>query len=782
MQKKLRELYAPSDMLRMQQQTGNRAQGMGLPGMSQPTQQDFNRASSQAKREMDASLREQISGQDKLLKLISAREKALKDLKRQQDSMTKGSEDELKTKEKIARVEENLARQRDTYRQKDQALNQAMDAKQSSQMSMQRLATAYENGGIGGAAKAGGRMVQQGLGNMSPGAMVSGGLSAAGVGLGVFSNYYREYGRMPIDSNLSMANATQGSIGRDVSNVFGRRTAFEMPFMGERARASKRALEAMRTGQNSDMMDIGANMLGGAGAGAAVGSIIPGLGTAVGAGVGAIGGGIKSLMNENQRSLIMSKLPFIGGAYKEKYQSKQAENLVNDYNTGYESEKNSNPFKKAAVGDYEQNFMRNLDAQRMMGMGNDQFYGKGGYMSSATSAGFTPEIALQMSQGIIGAGGSTRSAAGNSVFGAQMQRGMGMTNASSILGSLSGSMGSSDATRASTIKILAEGMRLGLDDSKFAEENRRFTQSAAEIIARTGTSNSDDAGRIAGKFGSFVAENTNAGINAAKGAYEEYQQMSSSTTGARGVMRAAGFMSDSKLAKMSTMDKQALMQMPEGDITTDNTYVQGMAQKYNMKPQEIVDAVTGVNKGSQNRYKEADVLRDRIKSSMKTSGVTQVTKDNFGSLSKETQADLGSLQSYNMNEYGYSSSQQAQARTFGMVNGTLTPTGTTKKQEEVINGKLTGDTGKVEDKTIAAQAGDSATILKNFNELRPSLAKAAESAALFTDKIREMNAALLGALEDARNGKGDKRYDQIKKLMEENASMGTQTQATRKSQ
>jgi hypothetical protein len=769
MQKKLRELYAPSDMLRMQSQTGQRAQGMGFPGMSQPTSQDFQRATNQAKREMDASIRAQIEGQDKLLKLISAREKALKDLKKQQDGMTKGSEDELKTKEKIARVEENLARQRHTYRKQDEALNQAMDAKQRSQMSVERLRTAYEHGGIGGAARAGGRM----MGGMGMGAMAISGLSALGTGLGVFSNFYRDYGRAGMDTNLSLANAAQGSIGRDVSNIYGRRTAFEMPFMGERARAAKQALEVMRTNKNSDNMSILGNIATGAAGGATAGTFVGGpVGTVIGGAIGAVGGLGYALTDQNKRDTIMSNIPIIGKKYEERLKARRAEELVKNYTEGYEAEKNLNPFKKAAVGEYEQNMQRNLDAQRMMGMSNDDFYGSKnspGFMGRATDAGFTPEIALQMSQGIIGAGGSTRMA-GDSIFGAELSRGLNLTNSANVLGTLSGSMGSAETTKNATIKILAEGMRLGLDDSKFAEENRKFTQAAADVIARTGATSEEDAGRIAGKFGSFVADKTTAGISAAKSAYEEYQQMSSSTSGSRGVMRASGFMSDPKLAGMSTMDKQALMQIPEDQVSESSTFVQGLAKKYKMDPKDIISAVEGVNKNSQNRYKEADVIRDRVQGYLKKEGIT-LNKETFGELPDNIKSDIASYQSYQMNEYGFKDTQTSQSRAFSSLNGNpITEADIQADREETLKKKAKGSTGRVEDATISAMAGDSATVLKNFNDLRPSLKDAAEQAAKFTHAIREMNAELMTALEAAR--RGDKgAADALTKIMERNASM-----------
>lgn len=812
MQKKLRDLYAPADLVKNQAQTAGRAQQMGFGGMTAPTSQDFARATQAAKRENESLIREQIAGQEKLGKYMVEREKKLQNLKDHQNQMVKGVEEELKLKEKIARVEENLSRQRQMALGRDQALNQAMDAKNKAE----GLGTFSGKSDGKGTGRSPLSYLEQ---MISPGKLFGSLGAAVGMGgqaLGTFSNYYRDYGRMPIDTNMSLANAAQGSMGRDVSNIYGRRSSFEMPYMGERARAAQHALEVGRTSKNADYMDIlssmgkwgGAGMAAGGimgagvggGLGALVGSVIPGAGTAVagyaggimGGGIGsAIGGGIGGMAgilsaagDPAKRALIMSKLPFVGKQYGEKYDAIQAERMSSAYSEDYEAQKNQNPFKKAAIGEYEQNYMRNLDAQRMMGMDNNQFYGDKGYMKSATNAGFTPEIALQMSQGIIGAGGSTRSASGNSVLGAEMSRGMGLTNASGILGSLSGSMGSAEATKNATLKILAEGVRLGLDDSKFAEENRRFTQSVAEVIARTGTSSDQDAQRIAGKFGSFVADNTNNGIAAAKSSYEEYQQMSTSTTGGKGVQRAAGFMSDPILGAMSTMDRQALMKVREDEVNVDNNYIKGLAQKYNKTPEEIVQAVGGVNKGAQNRYKEADVMTGRVQAAMKKAGISQLTKESFSQLPKEAQADVSTLQGYQMNEFGAKTTQEAQSRTYSTINGNPggKPAAETYGPGDMLGtlmNKLKGRTGKIEDDTVASAAGDSAAILKNFNDMKPAMQSAAQSAAAFTIQIREMNAELMRALEASRDSKDPKAKDALTKILENMRTQGTQTQTGR---
>lgn len=132
-----------------------------------------------------------------------------------------------------------------------------------------------------------------------------------------------------------------------------------------------------------------------------------------------------------------------------------------------------------------------------------------------------------------------------------------------------------------------------------------------------------------------------------------------------------------------------------------------------------------------------------------------------------------------MNEYGFKDTQTSQSRAFATINGQpMAPSDIQKDRESVLKGRMEGRTGKIEDDTISQMAGDSATVLKNFNELRPSLQEAAKSAAQFTDKIREMNAELLSALEAARKGEKG-AAEGIQKLLQQTATMGNQQQGGR---
>jgi len=199
--------------------------------------------------------------------------------------------------------------------------------------------------------------------------------------------------------------------------------------------------------------------------------------------------------------------------------------------------------KMAAFQQFQGKSSSYLDTQRMLGLDYSSFHGPGGFRSQAIGAGFSDDMASQMSGQIIGAGGSTRMARG-STLGLQAQRGFDVSNAGGILGNLSQTLGGAEQSKSAFIKMLAEGSRLGLDSSEYREENRKFLDVTSQVISRSETGNQKDIEDIVKRFGGFMAEPTTRGIQAGQGAYQAYNQITSSNTGPQGVMRAAGFLKD----------------------------------------------------------------------------------------------------------------------------------------------------------------------------------------------------------------------------------------------
>lgn len=757
LQRKLKDIYSPADTIRMQQMTSQRLQTSGLgQGMSTPTMEAYRRATQQTRRELEQMISQESKGQEKLIKQISERVDKLRALKNEYQAIVKMGREDLELKQRIATMEENTFRLRETYKQRDAALNQMIDARERSRpQGVERLVEAYRGGGLGGAGRAAGRMFMQ-----DP--LRIGGRIAAGLGTAVSGGAFLlgEYGQTPIRTEAAMGGAVQGTLGREVQNIYARRTAFEQIFAPERARAAQMALEAGRTTRTADIANLGGNLLGiGGGAAMAMGG--GPLGMLVGAG-SAVRGAYGLLTDERQRSLALS--PF-SNRFGQRYESLIAQQLQQNYGAAYEGLQAQNPFRRAAAQEYEQNFMRNLQSQRALGLGNQGFYGAGGFLGQVTGAGFTPEMGLAMQQGILGAGGSTR-AARQSAFGLQAERGMGLTNAAQVLGIVSGGMGGAEITKEATVKILAEGMRLGLDDSDFAEENRRFTQVAAEIVARSGAATGADVGRITGGFGQFMAEPTTRGIEAARGAYEAYQQISSATSGPRAVMQAASVLSDPMLSKLSTVEKQAFLTMREEDINEGNLAAVAMADKLGISVDELAQRKRKGAEGAISRFRESDEAAARLrKKGIDISRGAIPSQAEFAKLDEQTRRDIGIVSATQQMELGLDPRQQrammqrrvGRPEQFGPGAG-----------EAAVMARLTGETGRMEDVTVKAMAADSSTILKNFNEMAPAMKEAAAASAAWTHQIRELNAALVQALEDARAGKG--APNAVQKILEQMAA------------
>lgn len=741
MQQKLKDIYAPSDAIRMQSQTASRLGQLGM-GMNSPANPGGEQATLRARKDLNGFIKEEFQKQEALVKTMTMKDDWLKKQLEKQKAIIKGSKEELEIKEKIARVENEQSRNEAQFRQRNEAINQAAKMKESI------MNTRFSEYGSPGGDFAGAMNKFGGPGrgpSISALLRATGIVGAMGTAIGVGGEMYGDYTRSPQRTAGNLGQGVQGTIGQESQIIGNRRSAFEAAFNPERSRAAQMALEANRGRRIETGAGIVGNILGygaaGASAGAAgtaLGGPLTALGGAAVGGIGGLGVGAYKAMNDPaQRAMLMSNIPgSIGKRYGSEYESIMTKQLGEDYQKSLQDLKNQNPGKTLASGYYEQNYMGNLQAQRGMGMGNEQFYGQGGFLQSGVNAGFTPEMMMQSQQGILGAGGSSRSAAGNSVFSNQLQRGMDLTNANQVLGTISGGVGGADASRQATIKILAEGMKLGLDDSKFAEENRRFAQTAAEIISRSGANQEGDFGRVAGGFGKFVAENTVQGVGAAKTAYEQYQQISSTTTGPRGVMRAAGFLSDPILGKMSTIEKQALMQIPENELNENNPMISGLAEKYGVSPDEMVKRMTNVNQGAVSRFEQADKLRDKLRSRNVDIGRLG-DKKYSDSLPSQDRIDAAELMSYQTTELGYQGVREMTSRAAGTVNGKPVEFGP-GIAEGITEGRLATGKGRGEDTTIAETAKDFGIVLQNFRDFRKEIMPGAEAIANFTGKVREM--------------------------------------------
>jgi ribosomal protein L18 len=203
-------------------------------------------------------------------------------------------------------------------------------------------------------------------------------------------------------------------------------------------------------------------------------------------------------------------------------------------------------------------------------------------------AGFTTDMTRSAMSDIIGAGGSTRSARGNATFTNQLARNFDLTNASSAMGRISSLTGNAEESQNSMIRVMSEAVALGLDDSQFAEEQRKFVDNATQVIQRSGATTADSQGNVAGGFSKFVAGQDMASVQGARKAYEITNALSGESGGARGVIQAAGLSKDKNLSQLDRNQRNQLLQMTDEQLDAGGIAVEGMAASAGLTTEEFV--------------------------------------------------------------------------------------------------------------------------------------------------------------------------------------------------
>ena len=657
LQKKLRDIYKPSDMLNAQTMTNQRMQQAGVSGMggmSNPGNAAAYRASTmQDNRERERNMMDQIRGQEKLAKLIIQREEHVKILETKQKSMVKDSKEEVAIATQRHQIEERQLRLKETYKQRDVALTQQLRAQEVSSrpggFSSENfdLTRRYSQQGMYGAA---GRQLGGMFGGMTGGqargigigmAGVGGAMMTAGAGINNMAGF-------PMRLEEARGNAIQQTTGQDLSRVYGGKSAFEQAWMPQRQAAAGEAKNKEFWNRITDRLGGVGKVLAGAGAGmvggGVAGSFLPGIGTAIGGIGGAVAGGIGAYSNMGDRNRVGLN-PFAQKQYDQLLASERAK----DFRETLENMKSQDPMKQQVLENYEKNYMRDAATQRQLGITDQGMYGGGGFLSRVHQGGFMTEQGIGMANSIIGAGGSARMGR-QAQFGLGMER-AGLTNAGGILGSLSGSIQSPEATKRATISIMSEAFRVGLDNTDFAEENRRFTQAAAQIIGRSGVTGEGGQDRIAEMLGQFMGERTNRGVESAQGAYERQQQRGSQLGGRRGALRLTQAMKDPVLSKFSTQDLTELLGARPDQLRADSSFLQSYAVEAGTTPEEVMKAISKVNNQSRflipGRAKEVEKLSGNVNKYMQEQKIGYselVERSRKGQLPPDIAKDFGMIQ------------------------------------------------------------------------------------------------------------------------------------------
>ncbi|CAM6004850.1 unnamed protein product [Sphagnum balticum] len=760
-------MYAPSDTLRMQR-TSQALQSAGYGGLANaPGKGDVKSAINDYKKNLDKFIREEKVALEGKIKNLAKEEASYKKILEQHQKLTKEEQKRVENQEKLKNAQEAYSKAKEDEVDSETKINALLREKQgllSISDKIKQLPSQFKADPMKAMSTVG-----EGIGVVT-GAVA--GLAVAAERLAGF--------QMRLES--AKGSAISQTTGKDISDVYGGRSAFEAQWMTERGQASGLAADKARSNRTTDRALGIASMLGIAGGAAVVGASALGTpftmgGSALGipAGLAMMGAGAAGLSNDRNRKGILG-----GEEYDQLIASQQAD----DRAKAYEAIKEQDPQKKATLERYEQSYRRDVNTQRTLGINDEELYGEGGLESRAANAGFDRDQAHRMATGIVQAGGSARMGR-QGEFGLQMER-MGQTNASGILGAISGSVQSPESTKRATISIMSEAFKIGLDNTDFAEENRKFTDAAAGIIQRTGASNEGDQDKIAQTLAQFLGERTNKGVEAAQGAYERFQERGSQVGGRRGAMRLTEAMKSPILSQFSTQDLTELLNARPEDLRKDSAFLQSYALEAKTTPEEILKELSkGTNSARfliPGRKKKADELKDKLNDYMKKNNMTYSqfteasrTYDQYGpnKIPDEMEKASGQLQRLISEEepgkYNASNIEAQEGEFLQGIGAQVLP-----EDKEETKKKMESTGGRLADEMEKANAAGIDEARKAFVDLTPEIRKAIGAVGDFVTATTTSAGALRG---NAAAGRPDlPRGDAMNKDITEPI---TQTQANK---
>jgi hypothetical protein len=416
----------------------------------------------------------------------------------------------------------------------------------------------------------------------------------------------------------------------------------------------------------------------------------------------------------------------------------------------FQGMKESDPEKLEAARKSMSMYMKALPMQRMMGLSDRQYFWEGGYQDQAIKRGFTPELAAGMSGEMQAAGGSTRGMR-NATLGLQAQRGFDLTNAGSVMGRISGAAGGAAQSEEVFRKLLRESIRDGLDDSNFAEEQRKFADMTSEALASAGVKTGEDADKLLQGFSRFLGkEPTMRELEGAKGAYEKYQAASAATSGRGGALQFAGLVKGG-LGGLGAKALGGLMEIPDRDLTSTNSFVIAEAVKSGISPQALVDIVRN---SKRNEVLLAPGLNPSHMDYLQKKGLGGkiLGEDELNQLKKN---DPKAFQYYMEAQEappqagGYVSPQEREAQVRGYTTGKeplerpKTPDEMDRENRE-LDQRLYGKTGRGADQLIEDTAVQSDKMLDMFRKFNDEITPMPENLSLVINKLSQLNNVLRG--------------------------------------
>jgi hypothetical protein len=528
-------------------------------------------------REIQSFIKEQVKQQDMLQKAYNTRIDQLKKLKELQEQNLKLGKEDLELKEKIAKHEASIERLRSATLEKDRIINQAADI-------------------LGAGGRGGGRGIRGFISRMGGWSHILGGIGTGILTAVQVGQFYNDIPLVEAQGRAAMAGIGSSLMGAAASGRLGTETMFTPERMKALEEAQRFATlnRILTIGQLAGSILTGAGgIVAGVTSGAALGSIIPGIGTAIGGILGGLGGaymGIKAIGGLEGIAQKLGALNIPGlSSY---FQARQGAKIAERFKAMEEAEKAQSPLKKLTTEFYQQRYRQDLEFQRAIGISDEELRGKEGLIARGAREGFIDANIMRASLDILAAGGSTRAARESAITANQLIRNFDLTNASQVLGIISGRLGGGAVSDNAVIRLLAEGTKLGLDKSEFVQENRQFIQTAATIAANAGVRSAEGFQEVGSRFGAFVTDLTTGGIQSAATAYQRFEQLTSEAGGpAREAMRIASMAQSSEgFRKLLETDRDVaydIAEMKMSEFTPDNLIVKSAMQQTGMSFDEL---------------------------------------------------------------------------------------------------------------------------------------------------------------------------------------------------
>ena len=413
-------------------------------------------------------------------------------------------------------------------------------------------------------------------------------LSAAAGLIGGAGAFIGGQGRLPIEAASAAGSAVTSLVGQQLKDMI---SPEHQAFLPERMKAIEAAKKAWKAGRVEDQMVN------------AAGTIFAGVGLGLAAEAGTLGAATPflALAGGSIAALTGSaKQRAITGGNRQAYEQLSAKDLADLTQQSITAQEQANPLKKLAAEYNAQNYQRNLDIQRGLGLSDQGFMGRQGFlqgqMAPRGTMQFTEQQVTQAQQAIMAAGGSARMGR-QAGFGLELQKNLSLTNAPQLLGGLSRTLGGAQETKEASIRIISEAFKQGLNDSELVDLLRGFTSAAGEAIARSGARTQEDVARITSQFGKGMLEPTGVGLEAAKTGYQAYQRLSGQTAGPMSIMQRAAMLRNPILRKLSGGGEPGALlfekakQIPQEQLTEDHPVVVEIARMTGASPADVIGAM-----------------------------------------------------------------------------------------------------------------------------------------------------------------------------------------------